>query len=55
MEGNVAQMRAKRKAYRLLVGKPEGRRQLRRVRRGRVDKSWKDRMGWCGLDWSGYG
>jgi hypothetical protein len=31
--GHVARMREKRNAYRLLVGKPEGRRPLRRPRR----------------------
>jgi hypothetical protein len=38
----------KRNAYRLLVGKPEGKRPRTR---------WIDniRMGWCGLDWSGSG
>jgi hypothetical protein len=32
-EGHVAQMGEKRKAYRLLVGKPEGKRPLGRPRR----------------------
>jgi hypothetical protein len=33
MGGHVARMRRKRKAYRLLVGKPEGERPLGRPRR----------------------
>jgi hypothetical protein len=32
MGGNVARMRKKRNAYRLLVGKPEGKRPLERHR-----------------------
>jgi hypothetical protein len=35
--GHVARMRKKRNAYRLLVGKPEGRRPLGRPRHRRVD------------------
>jgi hypothetical protein len=35
--GHVARMREKRNAYRLLVGKPEGRRPLRRPRRRWLD------------------
>jgi hypothetical protein len=48
----------KRNAYRLLVGEPEGRRPVGRPRRRWVDNikiSWRDRMGWCELDWSGLG
>jgi hypothetical protein len=41
LAGHVARMGEKRNAYRILVGKPEGRRALGRPRR---------RMGWCGLD-----
>jgi hypothetical protein len=36
-EGHVARMGEKRNAYRLLVGKPEGRRPLGRPRRSWVD------------------
>jgi hypothetical protein len=35
---HVARMREKRNAYRILVGKPEGKRQLGRPRRSSVDK-----------------
>jgi hypothetical protein len=35
--GHVARMGAKRNAYRILVGKPEGRRPLGRLRRRWVD------------------
>jgi hypothetical protein len=35
--GHVARMGAKRNAYRILVGKPEGKRPLGRVRRMWVD------------------
>jgi hypothetical protein len=41
-----------RNVYRLLVGKPEGRRPLGRPRRRWVDGSFRDRLGRCGLDWS---
>jgi hypothetical protein len=44
-----------RNAYRLLVGKPEGKRPLGRRRRRWVDNIKmdlkRDRMGWCGVDW----
>jgi hypothetical protein len=38
---------------RLLVGKPEGKRQLGRLRDRRVDTIKEDlrKMGWCGVDW----
>jgi hypothetical protein len=42
--GHVARMGEKRNAYRLLVGKPEGRRPLGRPRL-RWDGSWRDGMG----------
>jgi hypothetical protein len=56
-EGHVAQMGEKRNVYRLLVGKPERKRGLRRPRRRWVDKiktvvgeiGWR---GYCGLDCS---
>jgi hypothetical protein len=49
----VARMREKRNAYRILVGKPEGKRTL-----GRPDVGgwiilkwlWADRIGWYGPD-----
>jgi hypothetical protein len=44
----------------LLVGSPERKRPLggtkcRRVENIKMDGSWRDRMGWCGLDRSGSG
>jgi hypothetical protein len=46
----------KRNAYRILVGKSEGKRPLRRPRRkwvGNIKMDLKrDRVGWYGLDWS---
>jgi hypothetical protein len=48
----------KRNAYRILVGKPEGKRQLGRPRRTWLDNIKMDpgeRMGWCGLDCSDSG
>jgi hypothetical protein len=46
-------MRAKRNAYRILVGKPEGRRPLGRPRRRCVDNIKIDlrETGWDGVDW----
>jgi hypothetical protein len=52
--GHVARMGEKRNAYRILMGKPEGKRQLRRTRSRRVDNFImdikRDRMGCFGLD-----
>jgi hypothetical protein len=53
--GHIARMQAKRNAYRILVGKPEGKKQLGRPRRRLVDNIKMDlrereRMGWYGLD-----
>jgi hypothetical protein len=47
----------KRNAYRILVGKPEGKRPLGRPRRRWVDNSKRDlrEMGWYGLDLPGSG
>jgi hypothetical protein len=44
---------AKRNAYRILVGKPEGKKPLGRKRRRRVDNIKKDlrEIGWGGMDW----
>jgi hypothetical protein len=57
--GHVARKREKRNAYRILVGKPEGKRPLGRPRRrwvGNIKIDLKrDRMGWYGLDRSGSG
>jgi hypothetical protein len=46
-------MGGKRNAYRILVGKPEGRRPLRRPRRRWVDNNKMDlrEIGWDGVDW----
>jgi hypothetical protein len=43
----------KKNAYRILVGKPEGRRPLGRPRRRWVDKTKMDvrEIGWNGMDW----
>jgi hypothetical protein len=51
-------MGEKRNAYRLLVGKPEGKRPLGKPRRRWVDNIRMDlgeEMEGCGLDWSGSG
>jgi hypothetical protein len=50
---NVARMGEKRNAYRILVGKPEGRRPLGRPRRRWVDniKMGHREIGRDGLDW----
>jgi hypothetical protein len=47
--GHVARMEKKRNAYRLLVGKPEGRRPLERPKRRRLDNIRMDlvEVGWC--------
>jgi hypothetical protein len=49
--GHVARMGVKRNAYRILVGKPEGKRPLGRPRRRWVD-NLRD-VGWDGRDWVG--
>jgi hypothetical protein len=53
--GHVARMGEKRNAYRLLVGKPEGRRPLGRPRRKWVDNIRMDlvEVGWGDVDWIG--
>jgi hypothetical protein len=50
--GHIAQME-KRNAYRILVGKPEGRRPLERPRHRWVDNIELDlrEIGWGGMDW----
>ena len=54
--GHVARMDEERGAYRVLVGKPEGKRPLGRPRRRWVDNIRMDlqEVG-CGLDWAGPG
>jgi hypothetical protein len=51
--GHVAQISEKGNAYRLLVGKPEGKRPLGRPRRRRVDniRAYLGEEGWCDVDW----
>jgi hypothetical protein len=51
--GNVARMGENRNAYRLLVGKPEGKRPLGRPRRRCVDNIRMDlvELGWRDADW----
>jgi hypothetical protein len=53
--GHVARIGEKRNAYRLLMGKPEGRRPLGRPRRRWVDNIRMDLrgMGWGDVDWIG--
>jgi hypothetical protein len=53
--GHVARMGEKRNACRLLVGKPEGKRPLRRPRHRWVDNIRIDlgEVGWCNVDWIG--
>jgi hypothetical protein len=52
---HVARMGAKMNAYRILVGKPEGKRPLERPRRRYVDNLKMDlrEIGWDGVDWVG--
>jgi hypothetical protein len=51
--GHVARMGEKRNGYRILVGKPEGKRPLGRPRRKWVDNIEMDlrEIGWDGMDW----
>jgi hypothetical protein len=53
--GHVARIGEKRNAYRLLMGKPEGKRPLGRPRRRLVDNIRTDlgEMGWGDVDWIG--
>jgi hypothetical protein len=57
--GHVARMGDKRNVYRLLIGKPEGKRPLGRPRRRWIDNIkmdlFRDRIECCGLDWFGSG
>ena len=50
-DNNVARMGEKRGVYRVLVGKPEGRRPLGRPRRRWVDNISMDVGIWNGLGW----
>jgi hypothetical protein len=51
--GHAARMGEKRNAYRILVGKPEGKRPLGRTRRMWMDNIKMDlrETGWDGMDW----
>jgi hypothetical protein len=51
--GHVARMGEKRNAYRILVGKPDGKRPLGRPRRRLVDNIKMDlrEIGWGVMDW----
>jgi hypothetical protein len=51
--GHVAQIGEKRNAYKILVGKPEGKRPLGRPRRRWVDNIKMDlrEIRWDGMDW----
>jgi hypothetical protein len=51
--GHVGRRGENRNVYRLLVGKPEGRRLLGRRRRRWLDNIRMDlvEVGWCGVDW----
>jgi hypothetical protein len=51
--GHVTRMGEKRNAYRLLVGKPEGRRPLERPERRWLDNIRMDllKVGWADVDW----
>jgi hypothetical protein len=53
--GHVVRMGENRNAYRFLVGKPEGRRPLRRPRRRWLDNIRMDlvEVGWGDVDWIG--
>jgi hypothetical protein len=53
--GHVARMKENRSAYRILVGKPEGKRPLGRPRHRWVDNITMDlrEIGWDGVDWIG--
>jgi hypothetical protein len=53
--GHVVRMEEKRNAYRLLVGKPEGKKPLGRPRHGWADNIKMDlvEVGWGDVDWVG--
>jgi hypothetical protein len=52
--GHIARMWEKRNACRLLVGKPEGKRPLRILRRRWLDNIRMNlgEVGWGGVDWT---
>jgi hypothetical protein len=52
--GHVARIREKRNAYRILMGKPEGKRPLGTPRSRWMDNIKMDlrEMGWDGMDWT---
>jgi hypothetical protein len=52
--GHVERMGKKRNAFRILVGKPEGKRPLGRLRRWCVNNIKMDlrELGWGGMDWT---
>jgi hypothetical protein len=51
--GHVARMGATRNTYRILLGKPEGKRRKGRPRRRWVDdfEMYLREIGWYGVDW----
>jgi hypothetical protein len=53
LAGHVALMGEKKNAYRLLKGKPEGKRPIARPRRRWMDniKIYLLEIGWGGMDW----
>jgi hypothetical protein len=53
LAGHVARTGEKRNAYKILVGKPEGKRSLGRPRRRWVDNIKMNfrEIGWDGVDW----
>jgi hypothetical protein len=53
LAGHVARLGEKRNAYRILVGKPEGKRPLGKTRRRWEDDIRMDLrgIGWGGMDW----
>jgi hypothetical protein len=53
MAGHVAQFRKNKNAYRILVGKPEGNKPLRRTRRRWLDNIKMDlrKIGWDSVNW----
>jgi hypothetical protein len=51
--GHVARIGEKRNVFRLLVGKPEGRRPLGRPRRRWLDNIKMDLVWWDGVMWTG--
>jgi hypothetical protein len=51
--GHVVRLKKKRNSYRILVGKPEGKRPLGKPRRrwlGNINMDLRE-IGWCGMVW----